>query len=65
MRNAEPAEGRSAGALRIAVIAGFPVAIALLIGLLGGNVRSGLVIGAGIGLGLALAIATYGRFVGS
>lgn len=57
-------EGHPAGALRIAVIAGFPVVVALLIGLLGGNVRSGLVIGAGIGLGLAFAIVTYGRLAG-
>lgn len=57
-------DGSSAGTLRIAVIAGFPVVVALLIGLLGGNVRSGLVIGAGIGLGLAFAVVTYGRLAG-
>ncbi|MCL7416695.1 MAG: hypothetical protein M8354_02490 [Halalkalicoccus sp.] len=59
----EPA-GRSAEGLRIAVLAGFPLVVALLIGLLGGNARSGLVIGAGIGLGLALAVVVYGRLVG-
>ncbi|KYH26144.1 hypothetical protein HAPAU_12380 [Halalkalicoccus paucihalophilus] len=59
-----PTEGRSAGTLRIAVIAGFPVVVAFLIGLLGGNLRSGLVIGAGIGLGLAFAVVIYGRLVG-
>lgn len=56
-----PAEGRSAERLRIAVLAGFPLVVALLIGLLGGALRSGLVIGAGIGLGLALAVVVYGR----
>ncbi|MCH7659473.1 MAG: hypothetical protein IH933_02460 [Euryarchaeota archaeon] len=61
MRNTEPVEGRSANGLRIAVLAGFPVVVALLIGLLGGNIRNGLVIGAGIGFGLALAVLTYGR----
>ncbi|MEM4782281.1 MAG: hypothetical protein QXG03_12085 [Halalkalicoccus sp.] len=59
----EPA-GRPAEGLRIAILAGFPLVVALLIGLLGGNVRSALVIGAGIGLGLALAVVTYGRLVG-
>lgn len=56
-----PAEGRSAEGLRIAVLAGFPAVVALAIGLLSGNARSGLVIGAGMGLGLALAVVTYGR----
>jgi mannose/fructose/N-acetylgalactosamine-specific phosphotransferase system component IIC len=61
MRNTEPVEGQSANGLRIAVLAGFPVVVALLIGLLGGNIRNGLVIGAGIGFGLAFAVLTYGR----
>lgn len=61
MRNSEPNGGHAARGLRIAVLAGFPVVVALLIGLLGGNTRSGLVIGAGIGLGLALAVVIYGR----
>ena len=61
MRDTEPVKGHSANGLRIAVLAGFPLAVALLIGLLDGNVRSGLVIGAGIGFGLALAVVTYGR----
>lgn len=56
----DSSEGRLSG-LRIAVLAGVPVLVALLIGLLGGSVRSGLVIGAGIGLGLAFAVLVYGR----
>jgi mannose/fructose/N-acetylgalactosamine-specific phosphotransferase system component IIC len=63
MRNTKPVEGYSANGLRIAVLAGFPLGVALLIGLLGGNIRNGLVIGAGIGFGLALAVLTYGRLV--
>lgn len=62
MRNREPTEGRSAETLRIAVLAGFPLVVALLIGAFSGNIRSGLVIGAGMGLGLALAVWSYQRF---
>lgn len=64
MRNVEPTEGRSAGRLRIAVLAGFPLLVAALIGALSGNVRSGLVIGAGIGFGLALSVAIHDRLAG-
>lgn len=61
MRNVEPTEGHRAGRLRIAVLAGFPLLIAALIGVLSGNVGSGLVIGGGIGLGLALAVVVHDR----
>ena len=63
MRNVEPTEdeGHSAGRLRIAVLAGFPLLVALLIGALSGNLRSGLMIGAGIGFGFAFSIVVYER----
>lgn len=64
MRNVEPTEGHRAGRLRIAVLAGFPLLVALLIGALSGNVRSGLLIGAGIGFGLALSVVVHERLSG-
>lgn len=64
MRNVEPTEGHRAGRLRIAVLAGFPLLVAALIGALSGRLGSGLVIGAGIGLGLALAVAVHDRLAG-
>lgn len=59
-----PVEGRSAEGLRIPILIGFPLTVALVAGLLSGSARSGLVIGAGTGLGLALAVVTYGRLFG-
>jgi mannose/fructose/N-acetylgalactosamine-specific phosphotransferase system component IIC len=64
MRNVEPTEGRRAPRIRIAVLAGFPLLVAVLIGALSGNLRSGLVLGAGIGFGLALSVVVYERLTG-
>ncbi len=64
MSDAEPAGDRSTSGLRIVILGGLPVVAAVLIGLLVGDLRSGLVVGAGLGLGTALAAVTYRRLIG-